>query len=508
MDPQQQPGAQTVAPPSSSGGARTYDAATTDDASCSGTTTASACGPTDPPPLDSNSSSSSSTTAANSATTAAANSATTAAATTATTSPSTATVATTSPAAASSSSSASLGGSTYASGASGATLPLSLALPLGVQIPIPMPMNMNMNMNMGMGLGLGIGVGGGGGGMTTTSSIAAAVAAAAAAAAGGCGDGGQEPNLIVNYLPSHVNEAQFQNMFLPFGKIVSCKVVVDKRLGTSLGYGFVRYETLEEAKKAILVMNGHALDGKVLKVAFARPPSADIKNTNLYVSGMEPTFTRDELGEVFSRFGKVIDAKILTDPKSGLNRGAGFVRFERRSDAEIAINSLNGICIPGMSNRGLVVKVADQSTEKASHSLMPPILSAYSRYNPLSITGYPGLPGFDQNFLMPQTPAPNSQQSQNAIFIYNLPADADDFLLYKLFSPFGAVMSVKVVKDLTTQKCKGYGFVVLSNVDEAQRAIMTLNGQQLGNKTLQVRFRSAKQEPTFPNFLSFQHMGL
>lgn len=57
-----------------------------------------------------------------------------------------------------------------------------------------------------------------------------------------------------------------------------------------------------------------------------------------------------------------------------------------------------------------------------------------------------------------------------------------------LFS--GAVQSVKVIKDLQTNKCKGFGFVTMTNYDEAVVAIQSLNGYTLGNRVLQVSFKT------------------
>ncbi|KAL0197127.1 hypothetical protein M9458_005667, partial [Cirrhinus mrigala] len=72
------------------------------------------------------------------------------------------------------------------------------------------------------------------------------------------------------------------------------------------------------------------------------------------------------------------------------------------------------------------------------------------------------------------------------IFVYNL-------VLWQLFGPFGAVTNVKVIRDFTTNKCKGFGFVTMTNYDEAAMAIASLNGYRLGDRVLQVSFKTSKQ---------------
>ena len=54
---------------------------------------------------------------------------------------------------------------------------------------------------------------------------------------------------------------------------------------------------------------------------------------------------------------------------------------------------------------------------------------------------------------MPFMPPDNSQLERN-LFVYHLPQKADDMLLYRLFSPFGAIESAKAVTD-QAGLCKG-----------------------------------------------------
>ena len=92
---------------------------------------------------------------------------------------------------------------------------------------------------------------------------------------------------------------------------------------------------------------------------------------------------------------------------------------------------------------------------------------------------------------------PNTLLSGNAIngagwciFVYNLAPETEENVLWQLFGPFGAVQSVKVIRDFQTQKCKGFGFVTMTNYDESLMAIQSLNGYTLGNRVLQVSFKT------------------
>lgn len=55
------------------------------------------------------------------------------------------------------------------------------------------------------------------------------------------------------------------------------------------------------------------------------------------------------------------------------------------------------------------------------------------------------------------------------------------------FAKFGQVTSVKIVKDRDTGRSKGFGFVEMSNDEEAQKAITTLNETELDGRTIVVK---------------------
>ena len=50
-----------------------------------------------------------------------------------------------------------------------------------------------------------------------------------------------------------------------------------------------------------------------------------------------------------------------------------------------------------------------------------------------------------------------------------------------------------MMRDFATSKCKGYGFVTMTNYEDALVAIAALHGYQLGSRILQVSFKKSKQ---------------
>ncbi|XP_020918433.1 ELAV-like protein 2 isoform X5 [Sus scrofa] len=317
-------------------------------------------------------------------------------------------------------------------------------------------------------------------------------------------------NLIVNYLPQNMTQEELKSLFGSIGEIESCKLVRDKITGQSLGYGFVNYIDPKDAEKAINTLNGLRLQTKTIKVSYARPSSASIRDANLYVSGLPKTMTQKELEQLFSQYGRIITSRILVDQVTGISRGVGFIRFDKRIEAEEAIKGLNGQKPPG-ATEPITVKFANNPSQKTNQAILSQLYQspnrrypgplaqqaqrfrldnllnmAYgvkSRFSPMTIDGMTSLAGIN---------IPGHPGTGWCIFVYNLAPDADESILWQMFGPFGAVTNVKVIRDFNTNKCKGFGFVTMTNYDEAAMAIASLNGYRLGDRVLQVSFKTNK----------------
>ncbi|MFC1969598.1 RNA recognition motif domain-containing protein [Chloroflexota bacterium] len=66
---------------------------------------------------------------------------------------------------------------------------------------------------------------------------------------------------------------------------------------------------------------------------------------NIYVGNLSQEVTEEELRQAFEAFGKVTSANIIKDRYSGGSRGFGFVEMAMKSEAQAAINGLNGTLV-------------------------------------------------------------------------------------------------------------------------------------------------------------------
>lgn len=77
--------------------------------------------------------------------------------------------------------------------------------------------------------------------------------------------------LYVGGLSYNTTQDNLQNEFSKAGAVTSATVIMDKMTGRSKGFGFVEFESDEDATKAIEMFNGKMLDGRSLTVNEARP---------------------------------------------------------------------------------------------------------------------------------------------------------------------------------------------------------------------------------------------
>jgi RNA recognition motif-containing protein len=80
------------------------------------------------------------------------------------------------------------------------------------------------------------------------------------------------------------------------------------------------------------------------------------------------------------------------------------------------------------------------------------------------------------------------------IYVGNLQYGVTEDELKELFEEFGEVMSVKIITDKYSGRSKGYGFVEMSNDNEAKKAIENLNEKDLRGRNIRVNQAREREE--------------
>ncbi|XP_023941662.2 ELAV-like protein 1-B isoform X1 [Bicyclus anynana] len=344
--------------------------------------------------------------------------------------------------------------------------------------------------------------------------------------------------LMVNYIPELMTRDMMYALFSAMGKIESCKLIANR------GYGFVEYEKHEDAEKARNAFNGLLMQGKTLKVSFAllnpenKASHKPDTESNLYISNLPPDMTLERLNALFGQFGHITNSRV--------SQGIGFVCYESRQQAEDAIAHLHGQ-MPAPGAGALAVKFANKPGAKLRaraaapppyngavfngaapafngpglgaafgarpaaafapgfpQASPPPLLPSpgkalpfvtkgQQRFNPMAATNHSPLPLIGA----PASPVPllgaPAAPHQTTVYVYNVGEDAEELTLWQLFGPYGAIDSIKVIKDPETKKNKGFAFVNMREYDEAAMAIQALNGYTLNGQVLSVSFKTQKR---------------
>jgi RNA recognition motif-containing protein len=80
------------------------------------------------------------------------------------------------------------------------------------------------------------------------------------------------------------------------------------------------------------------------------------------------------------------------------------------------------------------------------------------------------------------------------IYVGSLSDDVKEDQLLSAFEAYGHVDSANIIKDRFSGESRGFGFVEMSNKEEAKAAIAALNGSQMNGKSIVVNEARPKKD--------------
>lgn len=275
-------------------------------------------------------------------------------------------------------------------------------------------------------------------------------------------------NIFIKNLHPSIDHRALFDTFSAFGTILSCKVATEEN-GTSKGYGFVHYESQDQADKAIAKVNGMMLKGQQVYVGRFIPKKERMKDreaqefTNVYIKNLPENFTEEQLQQLFSAYGTITSMVLSNAPLKG--KKFGFVNYSTAGEAKKAISELNEKVIDGHS---IYVGRAQKRTEREQE--------------------------LRQKHEQIKQELANKYQGVN-LYIKNLEDEIDDAKLLEIFSPYGTITSAKVMKN-ERDISRGFGFVCYTTPEEAAKAMAEMNGRHVGTKPLYVALAQRKEQRT------------
>eukprot|EP01130_Rhizamoeba_saxonica_P016746 TRINITY_DN779_c0_g1_i2.p1 TRINITY_DN779_c0_g1~~TRINITY_DN779_c0_g1_i2.p1 ORF type:complete len:513 (-),score=146.04 TRINITY_DN779_c0_g1_i2:325-1863(-) len=250
-------------------------------------------------------------------------------------------------------------------------------------------------------------------------------------------------NVFVGDLVGEVREEDVYKTFESCGPIDCVKIIRDARNGVCKGYGFVHFDTEEAQKKAI----ADEYQGTIIRGRPARVKLSEHKNV-LFVGNVPIQLDETHLFQSILALCKPITEEIEVElktfpPPKSKSRGFCFVTFKDYTFAEACKKILTASSIGG---RQLNVSWADSM----------------------------------KNYDEP------SMKDVKTLFVGNLAASTNEEGLRTIFSPFGELEKIVVLRNPMTGESRGFGFVTFVDRNHSIAAMEKVDKMELDGQTLTV----------------------
>ncbi|XP_036278138.1 RNA-binding motif, single-stranded-interacting protein 1 isoform X9 [Pipistrellus kuhlii] len=146
-----------------------------------------------------------------------------------------------------------------------------------------------------------------------------------------------------------------------------------------------------------------------------------LSKTNLYIRGLPPNTTDQDLVKLCQPYGKIVSTKAILDKTTNKCKGYGFVDFDSPAAAQKAVSALKA--------SGVQAQMAKQQ-----------------------------------------------EQDPTNLYISNLPLSMDEQELENMLKPFGQVISTRILRD-SSGTSRGVGFARMESTEKCEAVIGHFNGK-------------------------------
>ena len=250
-------------------------------------------------------------------------------------------------------------------------------------------------------------------------------------------------NLFFKGIPKNISSRIVYEYFLQFGDISSLKMTEDEN-GNHYGYGYVTFYQTQDAQNALdntKEKKIEVFENNIIEISYFQKKKerlsksneiADINKQKLYISNLPEKYTTNELNTLCKEYGSVQSCNIFID---NCNKNFGIVQFSSEKEAQDVLSKLDGKEIQGLK---------------------------------LNVKLY-------------QTKQQREINHGCNLHIRNIPLNAKEQDLSKIFSKYGKVISsrIETLKKDNDLISKGFGYVSFDNAESAEKAMDDLNGKYL-----------------------------
>lgn len=262
----------------------------------------------------------------------------------------------------------------------------------------------------------------------------------------------KEFEVFVGGLDRDANEDDLREVFSQVGQITEVRLLRNQVTNKNKGFAFLRFATIEQARRAIHELKHPMVNGKQCGVA----PSQD--SDTLFVGNICKTWTKDVLKDKLAHYGvdNFEDVTLVEDMRNeGLNRGFAFLDFECRADALEACKRLQ---------RRDVVFGIDRTARVA----------------------------FADTFIEPDDAIMSHVKT---VFLDGLPPAWDEDRVKNILKKFGKIEKVELARNMPAAKRTDFGFITFDSHDAAVACVDGVNNAELGDGDRKVKIRARLSRP-------------
>jgi len=144
--------------------------------------------------------------------------------------------------------------------------------------------------------------------------------------------------LFVGNVPYKCTKSEFSKCFENIKGFVDADVIVKHDLSTSRGFGFVTFNTKQNANDA-LMNNNYMFKDRMLRLSeynLETKKYQNMKSSAIFIKNLHEDTTRDDIYTTFSKYGTIVKCFINTNIKTGKLKNNGIVEL----DDDVAMNNL------------------------------------------------------------------------------------------------------------------------------------------------------------------------
>ncbi|KAK7256315.1 hypothetical protein RIF29_29756 [Crotalaria pallida] len=247
----------------------------------------------------------------------------------------------------------------------------------------------------------------------------------------------KEFEIFVGGLDKDATEADIRKVFSEVGVVIEVRLMMNRHTKKNKGFAFLRFETVEQATRAITELKNPVINGKQCGVA----PSKN--NDALFLGNICKTWTKEALKEKLKHYGveNVDDLTLVEDSNNkGMNRGFAFLEFSCRSDALVAFKRLQKRDVMFGVDKCANVSFADSFIEPG-HAIV---------------------------------------KEAKTVFIDPLPPSWDEDHVRNHLKKFGEIEKIELARNMPASRRKNYGFVTFGTLSAAAECVDSIMSAGLG----------------------------